>query len=322
MKKKIPFMVLRPPGGRLKTLLTIIMMVSTMLSVSASSYSQYERMNINLKNASLSTLIEEIRQQSDYSFFFNEDNVAQLENLNLRKSNATIEEILTEVLDNTGLTFSIIEDVIIIKMQDEAAGLDQDTKVSIKGKVTDGKTGESLPGVNVVVKNSVLGTVTNMNGEYEITLPDSKEALIFSFIGYEIKEVPIEGKTTINVMLDEQMHELGDVVVTGYEVISKHEMTSSIVKIDAEELTMKNALTVDQMLEGKVTGLMVTNISATPGAAAKVRIRGGNTFTGNQSPLWVIDGIIYEDPVPLSPDEINSFDQVNVIGNALTGLNP
>lgn len=81
-------------------------------------------------------------------------------------------------------------------------------------------------------------------------------------------------------------------------------------------------LTVDQMLEGKAPGLLITNISAQPGAAPKVRVRSAGTFTGTREPLWVVDGIIYEDPVPLSAAEINSYDNVNLIGNAITGLNP
>ncbi|MEN8251897.1 MAG: TonB-dependent receptor plug domain-containing protein, partial [Bacteroidota bacterium] len=92
--------------------------------------------------------------------------------------------------------------------------------------------------------------------------------------------------------------------------------------ISGSELDEIGATTIDQMLVGKSTGLMVTNLSTTPGAAAKIRVRSGSTFTGSQAPLWVVDGVIYEDPVPLSAADINSFDNVNIIGNAMSGLNP
>lgn len=111
-------------------------------------------------------------------------------------------------------------------------------------------------------------------------------------------------------------------MVTGYQTIDKRELTSSIASVTAEDLDIVGALSIDKMLEGKATGLMVTSLSSTPGAASKIRVRGGSTFTGNQSPLWVVDGVIYEDPVPLSASDINSFDNVNIIGNALTGINP
>ncbi|WP_439185546.1 SusC/RagA family TonB-linked outer membrane protein [Carboxylicivirga taeanensis] len=302
--------------------LSILLCFSAVLTVSANSYSQSKRVNLNMKDVSISKLFEEIRQQSNYSFFFNEEIMAELSTISIDRANVTVEEVLKEVLDNTNLTYTMVDDVIIIKNREEVAQQDQNSKTVIKGVVADSETGESLPGVNIMVKNGALGTVTDINGQFEILVPPSTGVLVFSFIGYETQEVKLDGQTNLNVLLMPEMHELGDVVVTGYQVIDKRELTSAIEKVTSEDLELKNALTVDQMLEGKATGLEVTNISTTPGAAAKIRIRSGNTFTGNQSPLWVIDGVIYEDPVPLSADDINSFDNVNIIGNALTGINP
>ncbi len=115
---------------------------------------------------------------------------------------------------------------------------------------------------------------------------------------------------------------MDEVVVTGYQVIDKRKLTSAISTVKSEDLDKMGALTVDQMLEGKASGLMIMNVSAQPGAASKMRVRTGGTFTGTREPLWVIDGVVYEDPVPLSASDINSLDQVNLIGNAISGLNP
>lgn len=136
------------------------------------------------------------------------------------------------------------------------------------------------------------------------------------------QEVKYTGRDSINVVMEEDYQEMDEVVITGYQVIDKRQLTSSVSSIDASELEKVGALTVDKMLEGKAAGLMVTTLSSTPGAASKIRVRTGGTFTGSREPLWVIDGVIYEDPVPLTADQINSFDQVNLIGNALTGINP
>ncbi len=317
-------MAVRPPGRLPKAWLTIVLLFSAVLSVSADSYSQSKRMSLSVTDLSLANLFEKIREQSDYSFFYNEENIEHLQTVSIDRTDATVEEILNEALDNTGLTYTMVDDVIIIKANEESVNAQQQPqKITIRGSVTDRKTGEYLPGVNVVVKNSVLGTVTDMNGEFEITLPELKEALVFSFIGFQEKEVPLDGKHHIlNVQLDEEMHELGDVVVTGYQVINRRESTASIEVIKADDLDKIGSLTVDQMLEGKATGLMATQLSSTPGAASKIRIRSGGTFTGSRAPLWVVDGIIYDDPVDLTADDINSFDRVNLIGNALTGLNP
>ncbi|MCG8579773.1 MAG: carboxypeptidase-like regulatory domain-containing protein, partial [Bacteroidales bacterium] len=323
MKKKRPLKALWPPGVRFKTVVAVLLLLGSVHSVLAESYLQSRRMSLNLENVSLSELIDAISEKSDYSFYFNEENIAPLQDVTVNKSDATVEEILNEVLNNTGLTFSMIDGVIVIKaLEENVSELQQPYQETIRGTVADRKTGELLPGVNVVVKNSRLGTITDVNGEFEISMPSGKKALIFSFIGYQMKEVPLDGKHILNVQLDEEIHKLGDVVVTGYQTIDRRASTSSIEVIKADDLDKIGSLTVDQMLEGKATGLMATQLSSTPGAASKVRIRSGGTFTGSRAPLWVVDDIIYDDPVPLTADDINSFDRVNLIGNALTGLNP
>lgn len=194
--------------------------------------------------------------------------------------------------------------------------------LKINGLVTD-EGNFPLPGVTVQIKGSHLGTATDNDGRFSLTLTNRNDAvLIFSFVGMETQEVNCSGQDSIRVILREKKQEVGEVVVTGYQVVDKRELTSSIFTVDGSELEKLGGLTVDAMLEGKAPGLLITNLSATPGAAAKVRVRSSGTFTGSQEPLWVIDGIPYEDPVPLSAAEINSFDQVNLIGNAITGLNP
>ncbi|GAB7085961.1 SusC/RagA family TonB-linked outer membrane protein [Marinifilum fragile] len=302
--------------------LTIVLIFGLVLSVSAKSFSQSQRVDLNVKDMSIADLFEEIRQQSNCSFFYNEDKISQLENVSLNRTDVTIKEVLEEILEDTDLTFTLVGDVIIIKNKEEVVPEEQKSSKKIKGKVTDAKSGELLPGVNVSVKGSYLGTVTGPDGTFEMVLPDYVQTLVFSFIGYEKQEVQIEGKTQLDIFLQQDVMQLSDVVITGYQVVNKRELTSAISSVEAKDLDMVGSLSVDRMLEGKATGLMITNLSSTPGAAAKVRVRGGSTFTGNQSPLWVIDGIIYEDPVPLSADDINSFDNINLIGNALTGLNP
>jgi len=302
--------------------LSFVMVFCAVLTLSANTYSQDLRVNLDVKDVSFSKLFEEIRKQSNYSFFFNEEKLSQLENITVKKNKVTVKEVLEEVLSNTNLTYTMVDDVIVIISKKTVPRVRKIEQQSIVGTVTDFETGETLPGVTVLVKNSVLGTTTDIDGNYKISLSKNFETLVFSFLGFETKEVKIEGNTTINVELKSKTNQLDMVVVTGYQKLDKRVLTSSIERVTAKELELKNVMTVDKMLEGKVTGLQITNNSATPGAAAKVRIRGGNTFTGNQSPLWVIDGVIYEEPVLLSASEINSFDNVNVIGNALTGINP
>ena len=192
--------------------------------------------------------------------------------------------------------------------------------IVVKGVVVD-ENGEPLVGATVVI-NSERSTVTNDKGEYTLIASSGSQLVKYSFIGFRTQMLSAaKASKTPKIVLSED-NTLDEVVVTGYQKIDRRELTSSIYKIDAKDLEQIGALTIDQMLEGKAPGLMVSNLSTTPGAAAKVRVRSSGTFTGSREPLWVIDGIPYEDPVPLSASEINSFDNVNLIGNALSGLNP
>lgn len=193
------------------------------------------------------------------------------------------------------------------------------------GRVLDEK-GEPLPSAYITVRmNNGLEShsVTDLEGQFSFAATGNEERLYASYVGYKESQMYVkEGKYNyvFRLKVDEKMIE--EVVVTGYNTIDKRKLTSSISSITAEDLDMKGKLNVSEMLEGKIPGLMVLTNSATPGAAPSMRLRGTSTFTGSREPLWVIDGIIYENPVPLTADDINSLDNVNLIGNAISGLNP
>lgn len=195
--------------------------------------------------------------------------------------------------------------------------------LSVKGKVTDTK-GIPLPGASVKLKGTNLGTFTNAQGDYTIQIAERKGAtLIFSFIGMQAQSHPVAG-TTLNVKLQETRSELHEVVIesTGYQNVDKRLSTSSIVTLSGDQVLETGGVSLDNMLLGKIPGMVVLGTNSTPGAATKIRIRGASTISGTREPLWVVDGIILDDPVPLSAEEINSLDNVNLIGNAISGLNP
>ena len=126
----------------------------------------------------------------------------------------------------------------------------------------------------------------------------------------------------VAVMLEDDANVLQDVVVTGYQVIDKRASTSAITSIKAEDILRPDAISIDQMLEGQVPDLMFMSNSGEAGAAPKIRIRGTSSIIGNREPLWVVDGIVVQDPVPISAEDLNDPDYVNRIGNAIAGLNP
>ena len=162
---------------------------------------------------------------------------------------------------------------------------------SVQGKVVSKEEGEPLPGVNVIVKGTTIGTVTNMDGEYRISVTEPEAVLQFSFIGYVSEEVPVNGRSTVDIALTDDLQQLSEVVVTGYGTRSTEGFTGSMGSVGADKIQNKPLATVDQALQGSVPGVQLSATSGTPGAAQDIRIRGISSITADNDPLFVIDGI-------------------------------
>ncbi|WP_300924344.1 TonB-dependent receptor plug domain-containing protein, partial [uncultured Duncaniella sp.] len=192
----------------------------------------------------------------------------------------------------------------------------------IKGIVFDA-AGEPLPGASVWEKKSPkTATATDLNGVFTLPTKGRKSVTLeISYIGMKRAEVTWRGGE-LSIMLEDDTNVLQDVVVTGYQVIDKRASTSAITSIKAEDILRPDAISIDQMLEGQVPDLMFMSNSGETGVAPKIRIRGTSSIIGNREPLWVVDGIVVQDPVPISAEDLNDPDYVNRIGNAIAGLNP
>jgi len=161
----------------------------------------------------------------------------------------------------------------------------------VSGQIADASTGETLPGVNVLVKGTNRGAVTDMEGNYSLQAAGDK-ILVFSSLGYERREVPINGRSTVNVVLSQDVEELEDVVVVGYGTKRRRDLTGSISSVDSEELMRVPTASFDNALQGQASGLNVTSSSGVPGAPSRVMIRGTSSLSSGTEPLWVIDGMI------------------------------
>jgi TonB-dependent starch-binding outer membrane protein SusC len=170
----------------------------------------------------------------------------------------------------------------------------------VRGQVTDEASGEGLPGVSVVVKGTNIGTSTDVNGQFELSIPDDARVLSFSFIGYASKEVLIGTQSKLNVSLSSGLQRLDEVVVVGYGEQQRKDVTGSISSIKGQELKSLPVAGIDQMIQGRASGVTVTNNSGQPGGGVSVRIRGITSLTGSNEPLYVIDG------VPVQGDGVQS----------------
>ncbi|AHM60887.1 TonB-dependent receptor plug [Flammeovirgaceae bacterium 311] len=181
---------------------------------------------------------------------------------------------------------------------------------TIRGRVTSAGDAEGLPGVTIVVKGTSTGTVTDIDGNYSLQVPNANATLVFAFTGYERQEVPVNNRTTINVTLSEDVAVLDEIVVTGYGEIRRSEVTGAQTTIGAQEIQKSVNTTIEQAIQGRAAGVYVTQNSGQPGGGISVNIRGINSITGNTEPLYVIDGV-----------QISGGGTTNS-SNPLSGLNP
>lgn len=185
---------------------------------------------------------------------------------------------------------------------------------TVTGTVTDARTGNPLPGVNIRAVDTQVGTVTNPDGEYELTVPDEGEALRFSFVGYESKTVEINERATIDVALQSTTLTGSEVVVTGYREQRRADVTGSVEVIEAEDLQTEGSELVTEQMQGQVAGVTI-NTSGQPGDQPQINIRGFNTF-GNNQPLFVVDGVPTQDISFLNPNDVESMQVLKDAGAA------
>ena len=187
--------------------------------------------------------------------------------------------------------------------------------IQVKGTVVSGSDDFPLPGVNVVVKGTTQGVITDLDGNFMISVP-SDAVLTFTYIGFKTQEVAVNGKTTLNVVLDEDTETLEEVVVVGYGVQKKSVVTASIAKVSADDLENKAPVRMDNALKGLAAGVDVTSSSGQPGASPRVRIRGIGTIN-NSDPLYIVDGM----PISGGLDFVNPNDieSIEVLKDAASG---
>lgn len=284
------------------------------LSLPLVAQNEVRKVNINVENASLKEVLDVLKKYN-YRLVYSTsviDACKKKVTLDLKKVSAS--EVLNKAFKNTDLTFRIDKNVITIKQ------VVRDENITAKGFVTD-VSGDPLPGVAVMLKGSLTGTTTTATGHFQMRVPKNS-VLTFSFIGMQPQSAFVESEQPIKISMKETSIKMDEVVITGFQVLKKRESTSSIVTLDAEDIIEPVGISLDQMLQGKVPGMAVMQMTSTVGAAPKIRIRGSSTIIGNREPVWVLDGVVLTDPVSLDATELNSMDRVNLIGNAISGLNP
>ncbi|MFD2999427.1 SusC/RagA family TonB-linked outer membrane protein [Pontibacter toksunensis] len=197
--------------------------------------------------------------------------------------------------------------------------------VTVRGTVKlqpgSGAPAEPSPGVTVLEKGTTNGTATGIDGTFQLQVKPNA-VLTFSMVGFEPQEVSVDGRAILDVTLQESDNTLREVVVTGYQTIDRKMFTGSAALLTGNDAKREGVTDVSRMLEGRVAGVSVQNVSGTFGAAPKIRVRGATSITGDNKPLWVVDGIILEDVVNVSNEQLSTGDPATLIGSSVAGLNP
>ncbi|GAB1452175.1 TonB-dependent receptor [Draconibacterium sp.] len=320
MKKKL-FDVFLSNGRKMQKQLLImklslILMFSAILNVTASVYSQSARVNLELKNANLQEVFQSIQEQTEFDFFYKNDYLPQDRTINKSYSNVKVENVLEEVLSGTGLVYRVLnKNIIITKAENNDLGANssngQQQKV-ITGKVTD-ENGDPLPGVAVIIKGTSQGAVTNGNGEYTVPNIPDETILVFSFVGMKTISVDVGTKTEINVSLEQETFGIEEVVAVGYGYVNKRDLTGTVSSVSTQKTMDIPNTNILQTLQGSVAGLSVVTPDR-PGENPSVQIRGINSLSAGNSPLIVVDGIIYNGS--LSDFNVNDIDKIDVLKDA------
>lgn len=275
----------------------VLFMLFGMLHTYGNVHSQ--NLTLSVENASLKEVFREIEKNSDYRFLFKSDDVVGIKGLTLSVSLADIDNVMALCLKGTRLVYEKDGSLIIIKRGQED---NQPKKRIVKGKILDEK-GESLPGATIVLKGTALGGVANVDGTFTLEIPQmDTTVLLVTFVGYQMQEVALKKNDNkeLVIRLQPDVTEIEEVVITGYGKVDKRLSASATTSVKIDDILIPNVASVDAMLQGRVPGLMVMTTSGSPNATPKMRIRGSSTIHGNAAPIWVVDGIIYEDPVDLS----------------------
>ena len=191
----------------------------------------------------------------------------------------------------------------------------------VSGKVTD-LTNTPIPGVSVVVKGTSIGTITDGSGKYSINNVKETDILVFSFVGMISQEIIVTENATINVVLKDEVKSIDELIVVGYGTVRKSDLTGSVSKVSSSDLQKAASVSMETALQGRASGVMVTQASSAPGGGISVRIRGGNSIQGGNEPLYVIDGV----PIYSNNNEVNpsggQFNELRTSPNALASINP
>ncbi|MGN6510977.1 MAG: SusC/RagA family TonB-linked outer membrane protein, partial [Chitinophaga sp.] len=327
--------------------LTAILMVAAIFQASASGHAQ--TVTLSAETIPLKTVFAAIKAQTGYVVFSNASTINENQRITLSVKDMPLGELMDLVLKDLPVTYLIRGKTIVLSRREITAEQPAPPPGSASGTIRSA-SGEPLPGVSIRVKNTTVGTISAANGNFSlVNIPDNA-VVIFSMLGYESVEVGFRrtengfiaftvkreqasllrstesNAPVLSLTLRHRDLSINDVVVNGYASISKSKYVGAVYSVRADDIKIAGETSIDQMLQGVVPGMSVMMQSGQVGSTPKIRIRGTSTILGNQEPVWVVDGIIQRNPLPLPPNSGSLAGDLSdlrlLASNAISWLNP
>ena len=256
----------------------------------ASSYSQSTRLSLHMNNVKIKDVLMQIENQSEFYFLYNGRLVDVDRTVSVNVDNQLIVDFLGNLFPKNEVAVKIVDRQIVllpsIMLDDYNMPVVQG--ITITGTVTD--NGDPIPGVNVVVKGTSIGQITDANGKYQITVPNTDAVLVFSFVGYTTTDMPVGNQRVINVELKGDAQQLEEVVVIGYGSVRRSDLTGAIATLSSKDISTNIESRLMDAVQGKVAGLSIESLGGEPGAGMRIQIRGAGSLTNN-NPLVIVDGV-------------------------------
>jgi len=293
----------------LKMKLTVYLFLITLFQIHANSYSQNTKITLELNNVSIENVLQTIENQSEFKFLYNDKDVDYKKQVSVKFKKTKIFKILEDLFSNTNINYEVLDKqiVLVLDLEKSKTTLEEnDIQKAITGTVVD-DTGVPVPGANILVKGTTNGVVSDFDGNFTINA-SSSDVLVISYLGFVIQEISVGTKSTISVELLPDAEQLEDVVVIGYGTVKKKDLTGSVSRVTTESFEKQPLTRVEDALQGRAAGVSVARANGQPGGGIKIRIRGVNSITGDNSPLVVIDGIQGGDLSTLNPNDIAAMD--------------
>lgn len=301
---------------RCTLLLVFLKLWATALLLAGTGYGQQTDAHVTvvLRDQLLEEAFGQIEQQTEYKFIYDADQLRRYPPLRLTFTNTPLAQVLDKLLEETNLTFQQINRQIIIRPK--TSGNKASASGTVTGQVSDALSGEALAGVNVIVKGTAIGAVTNADGRYAINAPDENSVLVFSFIGYTPVELPVGNRTVLDVSLAPGSQTLQQVVVIGYGTQQRADVTGSVAQVKGRDFRDFPITSFEQGLAGQLPGVQIVQGSGMPGQAPQINVRGIGTLTAGTQPLIVVDGFPVSESINTSTLNPNDIESVEVLKDA------